>query len=244
MRILKWVIIGLILIVLLSVGCFSALSKKAPGAIAGQSGDALAEKVLESLNEDAWDSLAYLKWEFMGGHKYQWDKQNNIANIKWSDNEVILDLDTQTGKTLSNGQEVTGDKKSKLLSRAWSFWCNDSFWMFAPFKLNDPGTTREVVKLKEGGQGLKVTYGDGGVTPGDVYVWHLGDDYVPTAYQMWVKILPVKGMKVTWEDWQEINGAKLASKHGSKMMNFQMKGLAGGQSLSDIEATASTFNLQ
>lgn len=241
MKIVKRILIVCLALVLLSVGCISVLSKKSPEALGNENADALADAMLTALNKPAFDSLNYLQWEFMMGHKYMWDKQNNVANVQWKDNEVILNLDEVNGKALVKGVEVDGDKKQKLIDRAWSFWCNDSFWMFAPFKIKDPGTELSVVEGKEGNKALKVEYKGGGVTPGDVYVWHLDENNVPSSYQMWVKILPVKGLEVSWENWLDIGGAKLATKHGSKMMNFEMKGVRGGSSLADIDTESSSF---
>ncbi len=241
MKLLKKILIVCLALALLSIGCISALSKKSPAPLSNENADALAEAMLTALNKPAFDSLNYLQWEFMMGHKYMWDKQNNVANVQWKDKEVILNLDQVDGKAFVNGQEVEGDKKRKLIDRAWGFWCNDSFWMFAPFKIKDPGTQLSVVEGKEGNKALKVEYVNGGVTPGDTYVWHLDKNNIPTSYQMWVKILPVKGMEVSWEDWIEVDGAKLAQKHGSKMMNFEMKGVRGGASLSDIGTESSSF---
>ncbi len=244
MKLLKRLGILLVLLVLLGVGCFKAMSKKMPESVNGENASVVADKMWESLNKEAWDTLSYLQWEFMGGHKYKWDKKNNLANIQWGDNEVIMDLDAYEGKALKGGVVQEGDKKDKLISKAWSFWCNDSFWMFAPFKIKDPGTALDVVSLENGQTGLKVSYESGGVTPGDVYVWHLDENYRPTAYQMWVKILPVKGLEVSWGDWKDIGGAQLATAHKSSMMSFAMKDVKGGHSIDDIDATAQSFNLQ
>ncbi len=244
MKYLKWIGIALILVTLLSVGCFKMMSKPLPPVIQNENADELATLVLDALNKEAWDSLKYLQWDFMLGHKFKWDKANNIANIKWGDHEVILNLDNQTGNVFSNGTLVTDEKKKqKKLQQAWSHWCNDSFWMFAPYKLFDPGVSRTVVELEGNVRGLSVAYESGGVTPGDQYIWHIDENNMPIAYQMYVKILPVKGMKVTWDGWINVDGAKLATKHGSSMMNFEMKNVKGGQKLESINAFAKTFEL-
>jgi len=239
MKILKW-IIGIILILgITMVACTATLSKKMPKTIGGDA-DALAEKMLNATHQDAWDSLGYLQWTFMGNHHYAWDKQANIANIQWGSNEVVLDLDQVDGRVYQDGELVTdADKKQKLISKAWSFWCNDSFWMFANFKVNDIGVSREIVELPDdsGQKGLKVTYDSGGVTPGDTYIWALGPDYVPTGYYMYVGILPVKGVYTSWENWVEIGGAKLSTTHVNKLFEMEMKNLKGGSSITDIDIT-------
>lgn len=245
MRKLKWVLGILLILGVLMVACTATLSKKMPSTISGD-GDALAQKMLDATNKSAWDTLGYLQWTFMGNHHYAWDKNANIANIQWGDKEVILDLDKVDGKVLSNGVMITDlKKKQKLISKAWSFWCNDSFWMFANFKVNDPGVSREIVELPDdsGNQGLKVTYESGGVTPGDTYIWVLDTDFVPTGYYMYVDILPVKGVYTSWENWVDIGGAKLSTTHANKLFEMEMKNLKGGKMLSDIDLESERLTL-
>lgn len=236
MKYLKWVAILLVILIVSMIVCVNVLSKKMPQAIAGD-GDALAESMFEALNKPAWDTLGYLQWTFQG-HEYAWDKKNNIANIQWGKNEVILDLDKLNGRAYTNNMEVVDqDKKAKLINRAWSFWCNDSFWMFAPFKVKDPGTSREVVSIEEEpeSKGLKVTYDSGGVTPGDTYVWVLDDQNIPTGYYMYVEIIPVKGAYTSWIDWIEIGGAKFAIGHKNSLMSIEMQNVKGGNDVSTLD---------
>lgn len=233
--ILKWL---LIIIVFLGIALFAAvkiMSEKRPEAIKGMDGDKLAMEMLNSLNKPAWDSLKYLKWEFMRGQKYLWDKQNNAVVVEWNDNKVILDLDQIDGVAFKGGQKITGEEKNASIQKAWSIWCNDSFWMFAPYKIFDPGTKREIVKTADGEKGLMVTYESGGVTPGDSYLWLLDDNNIPTGFKMWTSIIPVKGIYISWENWKTIDGgAKLAISHKSPLLSFDMKGVQEGDSPSDL----------
>jgi hypothetical protein len=78
----------------------------------------------------------------------------------------------------------------------------------------DPGTTREVVVEEDGREALLVHYSSGGVTPGDSYLWELNADGLPVAWRMWVNIIPVGGLRFTWEDWEGgTNSPKIAQEH-------------------------------
>lgn len=236
MKVLKWIAIVIITLILIGAIAIFALSEKQPEVNPTPEADAIAQKVLTALNKPAWDTLAFLQWEFPGGHKYIFDKKNNKALITWGSNSVDLILDDQTGTATVDGVQVEGQEKQDLLSTAWGYWCNDSFWMFAPYKLFDPNTARTIVK-HEGKDALMVSYQGGGVTPGDSYLWILGDDYIPTAYKMWVSIIPIGGMEFSWENWQEMpGGAKLSTYHDSWLFPLEMKNVKEANSISGLIA--------
>jgi len=241
--ILKWIIIVLVFIGIVLFATIKFLSEKRPEPIQGENADLLAQSMLQALNKPAWDTLKYLKWEFMGGHKYLWDKQGNKTVVEWDKNKVLLDLNEIDGSVYIEGTAVEGEEKQKLIQQAWSFWCNDSFWMFAPFKVFDKGTSRAVVKTEKGQKGLMITYESGGVTPGDGYLWLLDDKNIPTGYKMWTSIIPVKGMHMSWENWKTLKGgAKVAIGHKSTVLSFDMLGVKEGDSPSALGYTNEIFN--
>jgi hypothetical protein len=130
---------------------------------------------------------------------------------------------------------VNGEKQkdpSDLIQKSWEFWCNDMYWLVAPFKIRDPGTTLSLTPDKK----LVVTYESGGVTPGDSYVWTLDASYVPQSYEMYVKIIPVKGLSATLENWISLpTGTKLASTHNIAGSELSLSPIKGGMNLADID---------
>jgi hypothetical protein len=100
---------------------------------------------------------------------------------------------------------------------------NDSFWLVAPYKVFDQGTTRQLVALEGGRDALLVTYSSGGTTPGDSYLWILGDDGLPASYKMWVKIIPIGGLEATWANWQRMeSGIMLPTSHQVGPLTLEM----------------------
>lgn len=214
-------------------GCFF-ISKKLPEGVTSSKTTEMIDKMHKSLNKEAWDSTRYVTWTFMDNHHYVWDKKENLAQVKWKDNKVLLDPDEVTGVAYAQNVKQEGADAEKLVQKAWSFWCNDMFWLIAPFKVNDPGVTHELVEHEEGDR-LKVIYNSGGVTPGDTYVWIFDAEGKPTAYEMYVKVLPLKGISVPWEGWKKItSGAMISTSHGAML---QMENVQGGMSLSDVGLT-------
>lgn len=204
-------VIAITLLVVLALGFF--VSKPLPKPIGTvDEAERITDLMFESINKPAFDSINFIAWNYFKGHRFEWDKKNNQVKVWWDNNRVEFSPDDLSGKAYVNEQEQTGEEASKLINKAWGYFANDSFWLIAPFKARDPGTVRSLVETEEG-IGLMVTYMTGGVTPGDSYVWMLDENYRPTAWRMWVKILPIGGLHFTWNGWKQHNGAWFATNH-------------------------------
>ena len=238
MKILKYLLIGIAVIFLtLFLVLRIGYHEKRPSIKEGQSAEALASKMLQAVNQSAWDTLNYISWTFRGENHYVWDRENNTALVQWGDIKVHLDPDQVSGKVYKNDVEVEGKDADKHVKKAWSNWCNDMFWLAAPFKIKDPGTSLSVAEDNEGKEGLLVTYESGGVTPGDSYLWFLDSAGLPTGYKMWVKIIPVGGVYTSWESWKEIEGgSKIAQVHQGniKALRIEITNLKAGDSWEDL----------
>ena len=232
-------IIGVLFLVLI-IGAFilfKVYDKPLPAGQSGAEADELAQKMLKAVNVAAWDTLPFVKWSFRGQNHYVWDKFNDKATIEFGETKVEMNLKVKSGTALVNGREILDpDAKAKIMEKAWSNWCNDSFWLCAPSKAFDPGTEREVVKLDNGSEGLLVKYTSGGVTPGDKYLWELDENGRPVAWQMWTQILKVGGLRTTWEDWEQLpGGAWIAKTHKMGSMNVDISNLAGANTLEELK---------
>lgn len=236
MRILKiiGVFIGLLLLVFIVYSWNS--KRQIPNKISTTAeADILAQKMLKSLNYEAWDSVKFLSWQSPGGKDYLWDKKRNLAIIKWNNTEVVLNLNTLNGVAKFKGLYLEDKKKEKAIKKAWAYWCNDSFWVFAPFKIFDVGTERSIVEEPDASYGLMVEYLSGGVTPGDKYLWLLDETFKPIGYKLWVKIIPIGGMYFSWDEWITLkDGAKLATLHKSSIKDFGINKIREGKSYIDF----------
>jgi len=79
------------------------MSEKKPVVNPSPQADQLAQEMLAALNKPAWDSLKLLKWEFMRGEKFMWNKKTNQAIISWDNSKGHMNLDDQSGKAYING---------------------------------------------------------------------------------------------------------------------------------------------
>jgi hypothetical protein len=184
----------------LSTTAFWFAQEKIPQGVSGWQADALAHKMIHALDYEAWKEAQYLQWTFMGRNHYKWDRMGNWVEVRWQSKRVLIHTPTQEGFAWVGDHLQEGYAKQKLLAKAWSNFCNDGFWLFAPFKVFDEGVERKWVKW-EGSDALLVTYTNGGVTPGDSYLWILGEEGLPKSWKMWVSIIPIKGLEADWEGW-------------------------------------------
>ncbi|MEZ5038893.1 MAG: hypothetical protein R2828_03350 [Saprospiraceae bacterium] len=230
-------IAGLLLgILVVGIGIlFFSLNEKEPPGVTGPEADQLAREMEQAVNKAAWDTTKYVLWTFRGEHDYVWDLARNFVRVSWGEKVVLLHTKTITGLAFINGKALEGDEKNKLIQQAWAFFCNDSFWLNPVVKAFDPGVQRSVVTLEDGQKALKVTYMEGGVTPGDSYLWILDENKRPVQWKMWVNIIPIGGLAFSWEDWQRLpSGAMVASLHKNKYLTLEITGIKGGMNEAEV----------
>ena len=205
--------IGILILLLIAAAgiYYFANNEKLPEGKQGKEADALAIKMFNAINNDAFENTEVIEWSFRNTNHYKWFKQKNIVEVSWDKNKVIL----HTQEPI-NSEAFIDNKKvenPELIEQATGFFNNDSFWLIAPFKIFDAGTERRIVNYN-GKDALLITYTSGGSTPGDSYLWILDENYAPTSFKMWTSIIPLGGVSATWSDWKTTStGIKLPTKH-------------------------------
>ncbi len=226
-KILRWtgIIVASVLVLGLILGLIVYIkSEPLPQGQEGPEADSLARRMENAVNKDAWDSTHVLKWTFAIRNKHVWDKKRNLAEVKWGDNRVLINLANQEGIAYQSGQRLNGKEADKLIQTAWQYWVNDSYWLNPVVKAFDKGVKRSLVRDEEGNEQLLLTYTEGGVTPGDSYLWILDQEtYRPEAWKMWVEVIPYKGLKIDWKGWEQLEtGAWIATIHDSGVIKLKM----------------------
>lgn len=210
-----------------------AIDEARPKGVAGAEADALADRMLEALNAEAWDTTHAISFTSFRGYYYLWDKENELVQVKLDAYETIFRTTDLKGMAYIDGKRVTGEEERQAIQQAWEYFANDSFWLIAPYKIKDPGTEHYLVDI-EGKEALMITYTSGGVTPGDSYLWLLEENGMPYAWKIWAQILPVGGLKFTWEDWKTFDtGAMIATRHDG-IFAFEMRNVKAGKSIEEI----------
>jgi hypothetical protein len=221
----------------LAVGC-GLISERRPEAAPSAEADALARSLAAAVDADAWARTGAVRFVFRGKNAWLWDRAKGRARLRAGDREILFRTHDRTGVAFEDGRPLSGEALDDALAGAWKAFCNDTFWLNPLVKLFDDGTQRALVPT-EAGLALLVTYGSGGVTPGDAYLWHVGPDDRPTAWQMWVQILPVGGVRMTWEGWQTLeSGAVVSTLHKGAIADLALTEVAGGATLDGLEPGA------
>jgi hypothetical protein len=216
------------------------LHEDRPIGTPGAEADAFARKMQAAVKLDAWDAMEAIRWDFGGRQQHLWDKRRNLIRVRWKDIEVLRPLDTAKGIVKVDGKPVEGEREAELLKAAYAHWANDSFWLNPIGKLFDEGVTRGLAKNGDGETGLLITYSSGGVTPGDAYLWLVDANHRPTAWQMWVSIIPVGGVKATWSEWVDVAGAQISTAHDIGPLPLALTDVVGG-ALSDVAPGGDPF---
>ncbi|MEP1488083.1 MAG: hypothetical protein ABJK28_06620 [Algibacter sp.] len=195
-----------------------------PTGIQGEQADALAYKMLEALDYDAYKKTNYIEWTFKRRHHYEWKKNENSCDVFWKDYKVRLNLkDHSQSQVYVHGFKLAGEAAEELLEKGLNYFNNDSFWLVAPYKIFDKGTERRLVTLDNNDKALLITYKSGGSTPGDSYLWLLEDSGKPKAYKMWTSILPIDGLEASWSDWTTTEtGAQLPTFHKLLFLGLEL----------------------
>ena len=221
----------LIFIIGLSLGgLYYFYNTALPQGQQGVEADRLAKKMLDAMNYEAYQELNYIEWTFsrIGRERtYKWYKNQGRCKVLWDSISVNLNFKAiEKSLVRVNGLVYTGEKKDVFIRAAEAKFNNDTFWLVAPYKLFDKGVERRLVRQHDGSEALLVTYTSGGNTPGDSYLWLLNKDYKPIAFQMWVSLLPIGGLKATWEQWEKTtNGAYLPRLHQLSVLDLEITGL-------------------
>jgi hypothetical protein len=243
MRVLAKVV-GAILLLLVAVALLPLiLDRHGPTPVApGPEAEALAQQMLRSVDADAWARTGAVRWRFFG-HQHLWDRGRGLVRVRWGRNEALLDIDKRDGMVFSDDREVIGpDLRKKLLDHAYAFFINDMFWLNPVVKAFDPGTARAGGEV-DGRRALEVSYSQGGLTPGDRYLWIVDEQARPVAWRLWVKVIPVGGLELGWSGWQKLaTGAWVSTEH--RMLGIpvvRVRDVAGAATLSQLEPGPDPF---
>jgi hypothetical protein len=220
-----------------------AFSKPLPGGEAGPEADRLARLVEASVRKDAWDRTQAVAFTFGGRNQHLWDRRRSYDRVRFGNVEVLVDLSQRKGVAFEKGVRQTGSREAKLVEKAYAAFINDSFWLNPLAKLFDDGVVRKRVP-RDGQADLLVSYTSGGLTPGDSYLWLLGPDGRPRGWELYVSIIPLKGLMFTFEGWTPLStGALVSTEHRALGIPLRLTDVAGAATLAELVPGPDPFAL-
>lgn len=235
----RWlkIALGAVVVLLLAGGAALLLmSDPRPTGRAGPAAEALAKALEASVDNAAWQRTGAIRWNFDDRHRLLWDRDRSLVEVRWDALRVLRHVGDEGGAlAYRDGTLLQGEPRAAAVKKAYALWANDSFWLNPLEKLFDAGVRRELWEGPDGERGLLVHYQSGGVTPGDSYLWLPGPDGRPRAWRMWVKIIPVGGLRASWEGWKQLStGAWVSTLHDIAGKKLRLK---------DVQAAATLLEL-
>lgn len=232
-----------VVILAIAIGYMSlkAISEEIPESTNDNLATSIAKQIEAATGKADFDNFRYLRWSTIRNHSFVWDKTQKQVIVHFSDYKVLLNLDHLDSSRVFEEEHLTDNKKVAIIQKAYSHFCNDSFWLIAPYKLFDEGVQRTLVKRGSKNQ-LMITFASGGVTPGDSYLWYLDDNHLPTGVQMWTQKIPVDGIYITWENFKVVSGtSQIALDHKFGPINIKIENLEAGNSMHDLKLDKDPF---
>ena len=216
---------GGIVIIVLTVAL--VVNKSIPEGEAGPAAEALTDRIEATTALTAWRNTAAVEWRFdRRGNEHFYDKARGLIEVRLpGDEQLKVQYDKRNHKRFvayAGEQKLEGEAAKAALTEAIKWHVNDLFWLNPFAALRAPGTERKLV----GERALLVQYSSGGVTPGDSYLIITDANGRPERWQMWVSILPLKGIEFTFEGWQSYDtGAVLSSIHRGNITDINLSNI-------------------
>jgi len=199
------------ILVLAGVGVYFYYSYPLPAGKAGPEAEELTAKIEAAVRLDAFKRLSAVSFKFGDSRSHFRDLKRRLAEVTYDDARILMDLSTGHFKAYRQGTRLTGMAAEDAFKLAYEYHTNDFFWFNPFYALRAPGAERVFVSERE----LLVTFTRGGLTPGDSYLFETDNAGLPMSFRLWVRVLPLKGLAFSFEDWQELDGTYLARTHRS-----------------------------
>ncbi len=191
----------------------------------------IADQVMQALGgHAAWDSTRYLSWNFFGRRQHYWDKWSGDVRIEMDGKLVLMNIQTKKGRAWEDGIEVTQpDSLAKRLEKGFAWWTNDSYWVYMPFKLRDPGVQLRYMGERAMQDGrpadvLELTFTGVGLTPENKYeVCVDKETHLVGEWRYYRNASDAEpGFTLPWKGWQRVGSLMLCSDHGRNDVDWQL----------------------
>jgi len=189
----------------------------------------LARRVMASMGgQEAWDQTRFVSWRFFGGQRqHYWDRVTGDIRIEVTGEDethlVLMNIHSRKGRVWKDGVELEGEALAEWLDSGRQAWVNDSYWMFMPYKLLDPGVTLKYVGEKAMADGqlatvVDLTFDAVGYTPENRYeVYVAKQSGLVEQWDFYAEATNAEPRFASpWAGWERFGKILLATGHGRR----------------------------
>jgi hypothetical protein len=176
-----------------NLACLIAAAVVAASLVVANPAAKTRDEVVESIwthtgGKSAFQSARYLKFTWavekdgrtLRTRRHLWDRYTGQYVLETPDGQsgdaltVYFNVNDKTGKAFNAGELLTGSDAAEAIENAYAAFINDTYWLIAHVKLEDPGVnvSVETDDAAENGKShsvLHLTFDGVGLTPGDQY---------------------------------------------------------------------------
>ncbi|MDR6301240.1 hypothetical protein [Mesonia maritima] len=215
---------SLLLLCCLSLFIFSCKNKSTPSSEAEEKTpqkENILQKVANAHGIENWSKIKELQYTF----NVDRDSSHYERSWKWQPKENKVEMLSSTD-TVS----YTRTTMDSLATKADQAFINDKYWLLFPYQLVwDEGFSHSVKKdisapisqqkLAE----ITIEYNnEKGYTPGDTYKIYVDKNYIIQEWAFYPKGKNEPALVSTWEDYQTLNGLKIAKMHKNESGSFKL----------------------
>jgi len=184
--------------------------------------ETILEKIANANGFDNWQAVEEIKFTF------NVDRDTSHFERSWVWKPRINDITaiSDEGTIRYNWADM-----DSVAYKTNSGFINDKYWLLSPYQLvwdSDNITHEHSIETESPisrkiMQKLTIVYGaEGGYTPGDAYDFYFGDDLMVQEWVFRKGNAPTPSMMTTFEDYEEINGLKIAKMHKMPGSKFKL----------------------
>lgn len=203
----------------------------------------LADKCMQAMGgRAAWDATRYFSWNFFGRRDHLWDKETGDIRIEAPAQSltILMNIYSKEGTVYQDDQAVT-DSLDYFLEKGYSWWINDAYWLFMPYKMKDTGVTLKYLREDTTLSGaladvLQLSFQNTGLTPQNRYeVWIDADSKYLTQWRYFQDTTVAEpNFTLEWTDYRQYGEIMLSSGRGEYTLeNIQVFKTLRAAALSD-----------
>jgi len=215
-------VLGVFAVLLLGIlGALYVLSQRQPpSGERGPAAEALTDRVEQAVRLDAFRDLDAIEFTFgPRNRRHLLDQKRGLVQVEsaqWNESEtgagaqnrgaseaalrVQFDRNNPERCRILRKNEAGSDpaQRRKLCRKAYEAHVNDFFWLAPWSQLRAPGAIRERIAERA----LLVRYPEGGLTPGDVYLFVVDESGLPLRWEIWTRAIAVQGAVFRFANWE------------------------------------------